>query len=378
MSLFRISEAGLIPFHLVAGESMGGEQADHDLAQALWSDLDAISGQRLFPVRRGEVGDDSPPPVTLALDATGGLVLLYARALIGSTQLAECLEQLGWARSITVGELSSIYWRGADNFWEDWEDFSGTPTPAALSEGSGQPRVMFVSTKIAASTESALRFLADTGVPVSILRAALYSDDHGCQLLELRDVQHSGPVERDSEPARSANDTASPASQVSPNGNGRNAPATMDEPKSSGPTSASRMAQNLRRSLEREGRNIDVGGMTRVAADELFAGSDREPAGTERQSRFARPSLRKPPGSQAQPGSVSPFRRRLSPADEPGPSDTLDRDLAELTGGGRRDDRDASPQLAPLRFTSELVEPQLPAELMEPRSISDLSDRNYG
>ncbi len=382
MSLFRVSAQGLIPFRRVTGESVPHVEATEALMEALWSDLSAVVGRRLLPVVRGSADGDEDAPAIVALDEQGEIVVLYAGATVDSAGLAFCLEQVGWARGVTVSELASCYWRENDDFWHDWQEFSGTTSPIAPESGSRTPQLMIVATAMTSSAEAALGFLTDTGAPVSVLRAAMYTDDQGCQLLELGASSAgqtaapfgvSVPLRRETA-AASAIDAPSVESASSGFHGSRLAP--KPSPRSSKPeanhTSTPPLASPSRDASDEdqswpEGRNISVGAMNHAVADELFSGTSAR----QQQSRFVRPAIRATPTPGRQSRSISHLRRKqlgVGDAEMTGETsaDPLEAEAASPSPRGdqaAKDAEQAPPLLAPLKFPSELAEPAIPEEL---------------
>ncbi|HEX3731643.1 MAG TPA: hypothetical protein VHU91_01770 [Mycobacteriales bacterium] len=369
MSLFRVSPQGLIPFRPIDGGSVDPAEVTNALIQALWSDLDAIGGGRLMAIHRGGADGSNEVPMILALDGDGSAVVVYASAQLDSAGLAHCLEQVGLARRSTVSELASGYWRGSDEFWRDWQDFSGTSSPVSSGSHNRPLRLVIVTTAIPDSTEAALSFLTEAGTPVSVRKASMYVDAEGCQLLELahepaspHEVRQGASEQRKvATPHTVENAQPAPAPRNTPNPGQRTTRLTSHMP--------DREAEVGQRGAA--GRNMDVGAMNHAVADELFSGSSGS-----RQSRFTRPTSRvaaNPPAA-----SVSQLRRKQPTPVEiepPGAEDDYDQgDEDQTPRFGRNDDalseEYGSPQLAPLRFPSELVEPPFPEELMNPGVVS--------
>ena len=400
MSLFRVSTRGLIPFRLITDEMESQPDVTSALVEALWSDLNTVTGLTLMPVQRGgtatDDGDADVAPIVVALDSDGNIVVLYAAALLDSTGLALCLEHVGWARGVTVSELAGNYWRGSDEFWQDWQDFSGTTSPLSAA-GPRAPALFIVTITMTDSAEAALGFLTDAGVPVRVLRAGIYADDHGCQLLELggrslpapASAQLSTATRRRRDPGAEP-ESADPATEMVDNVplNGHRdrrtttaAPKTWEAVEGPRPQAPSRFVDTSSsvavpggdRQVRQE-RGVDVGSMNRAAADELFSGSQRQ------QSRFTRPTAHSPGSSVPQPGSVSPLRRRQLPTDDVIGAAQADDDLeqpydesglASFTRHGERRNHSprpvpSPPHLAPLKFPGEPIEPVMPDELLGP------------
>jgi hypothetical protein len=179
MPLFDVSSDGLIPFRQLES---GTGAYDEALEEVLWGHLDGIAGERLFRVRRQAPLAGGGRPAVVALDPQGSVVVVHVRQQIDRAELAECLEYAGWARATTPDELAALYWRGAAEFWSDWQDFSG-------SSGSLQihhvPRLILVTGDFTERARATFEFLVEYGLPVKVLKASLFQGEHGRQVLEL-------------------------------------------------------------------------------------------------------------------------------------------------------------------------------------------------
>ncbi len=388
MSLFRVSTRGLIPFRVVTDEMETQSDIAGALIEALWSDLDAVTDLTLMPVRRGAADDDAAP-IIVALDTDGNIVVLYAESQVDSTGLALCLEHVGWARGVTVSELASDYWRGSDDFWRDWQDFSGTASPWISDTGPRIPALFIVTTAMTSSAEAALDFLTDAGVPARLLRAAIYADDHGCQLLELGSRPSSARMPASTQSRRDVGSEPAPAGPAgsAPLTGYRASQAAIATPKaretvddvpaevSSQFVDISSPAMTPGDRQVSPGRGIDVGSMNRAVADELFSGSDPQ----RQQSRFARPPARALRGATPRSGPLSQLRRKQHMVDDVAPQAEAGDDSEQSHDSGaapapftRHGDRRSQnsnpslspPELAPLRFPGGLAEPALPEELL--------------
>jgi len=348
--------------------------------EALWSDLSAVVGRQVLPVVRGSADGDADAPAIVALDEQGEIVVLYAGATVDSAGLAFCLEQVGWACGVTVSELASCYWRESDDFWQDWQEFSGTTSPVAPESGSRTPQLVIVATAMTSSAEAALGFLTDTGAPVSVLRAAMYTDDRGCQLLELgasSDVQASAVFDAFVHPRREAAAPSAidapivesaisdfPSRRLTPKPSPRSPKPEANHASTPPSASPSRDASSEDQPWP-EGRNISVGAMNHAVADELFSGTSGR-----QQSRFVRPAIRTTPTPGRQSRSIAHLRHKQSGV---GDTDTGETSADPLEAGAvppsprgdqpARDAEQAPPPLAPLRFPSELTESVIPDEL---------------
>lgn len=192
MSLFRVSPEGLTPFAEVEIRALGG--ATDPLATAIWRDLNAVTGERLFPVtpslRPDRFRDTAAIPAMVAVDGPGNVALTYVKPAFDHQSLAECMLAVGWARGASITELASMYSGGSEAFWRDWQRFAGSAAPPVLTR---TPRVTIVASEITGTTRSALDFLMEHATPVTVLVAKLYRGGGGDEILQ---VQAANRAER--------------------------------------------------------------------------------------------------------------------------------------------------------------------------------------
>lgn len=103
-------------------------------------------------------------------------------------QLAQCLEYAGWARLTNLDEIASLYnsgsseHKGVEAFFQDWQDFTETSTPLTINP---QPRVCLVARDFDDRTRSALDFLLENGVPVTVIPVTIYEDQLGRRIIDV-------------------------------------------------------------------------------------------------------------------------------------------------------------------------------------------------
>lgn len=180
MSLFEVGPDSLIPFRQLAA---GGGEYDAALEEVLWRNLDSLAAEPLFRIRRQAPLAGGGHPAIIALDRKGGVVVAHVRAQVDRSGLAECLEYAGWARTTSLPEIASLYWRGEYEFWTDWQEFTGSAGPQQLAR---HPRLLVVTADLAGRAGPALEFLVEHGLPVTVIKAALYSDDQGRRILDVQ------------------------------------------------------------------------------------------------------------------------------------------------------------------------------------------------
>jgi hypothetical protein len=151
----------------------GAELYETEIEDLLWGNLDAFYGTDLFPVARQPIIDTGGRPDVIALDETGRLVVFEVKRSIERTQLAQCLEYAGWARRTSLDTLCRIYHGGADRFFLDWQEFTGTGTPLTVEPS---PVLVLVAQEFDDRTSDALGFLTDSGLPVYPVPVSAYED----------------------------------------------------------------------------------------------------------------------------------------------------------------------------------------------------------
>ncbi len=175
--LFEITgTSDLVPFRALRG----GEQLyESEIEDLVWSNPDELTGESLFPVARQPniAGGGRPDVVTLETDAR--VVVIEIKRDIDRNQLAQCLEYAGWARRTNLDELARMYHRGADAFFADWQQFKDSTAPIPIRSS---PRLVLIARDFHGRTGSALEFLVENGLPVLLIRVAIYEDEQGRHL----------------------------------------------------------------------------------------------------------------------------------------------------------------------------------------------------
>jgi hypothetical protein len=204
MPLFEIGANELVPFRRVQA---GPELYEREVEELLWQNLDAFIGRSLFPVaRQAQVGDGLIPDV-VALDIEARVHVIEVKRDVDRRQLAQCLEYAGWARDTNLDEIASLFHGGVDEFFAAWTEFTGTTSPRLIRR---PPELVLVARDFDRRTDSALSFLTENDLPVTILRVTLYEDHDHRRFI---DVEGDHEVELASPPTGPGidGDTASPA-----------------------------------------------------------------------------------------------------------------------------------------------------------------------
>jgi hypothetical protein len=92
------------------------------------------------------------------------------------------LEYEGCARTTNLDEIAGLYHGGPDEFFAAWTEFTDTPNSPQLINS---PHVVLIAADFDDRTESALGFLTESGLPVTVLRVTLYEDGHGRRFLDI-------------------------------------------------------------------------------------------------------------------------------------------------------------------------------------------------
>jgi hypothetical protein len=151
----------------------GADLYESEIEDLLWANLEAFNGTDLFPVARQPIIDTGGRPDVIALDESGRLVVFEVKRSIERTQLAQCLEYAGWARRTSLDTLCRLYHGGADRFFLDWQEFTGTGTPVTVEPS---PVLVLVAQEFDDRTSDALGFLTDSGLPVYPVPVSAYED----------------------------------------------------------------------------------------------------------------------------------------------------------------------------------------------------------
>lgn len=180
MTLFKIKGGEA---HPIAAVTAGADLYEKEIESLLWDNLEAVLGESLFPVARQPKLDLGGIPDILALDESGRVVVVEVKRDVDRGQLAQCLEYAGWARTTSLDELAGIYHLGVAKFFEDWQDFTKSTTPAIVNPA---PRLMLVAGDLHGRTRSAVDFLVENGLPVQVVTVAVYEDEPGQRYVDVR------------------------------------------------------------------------------------------------------------------------------------------------------------------------------------------------
>lgn len=192
MPLYELTEDGLEPFRRLRPSS---ELYESEIEELVWSDLEAFTGEPLFPVARQAHIPGGGVPDVLALDEDGRVVIIEVKRDVDRGQLAQCLEYAGWARLTNLDEISGLYRRapgheGPEAFFRDWLDFTERTTPLTINP---QPRLFLVARDFEGRTRSALDFLRESSLPVTVIPVTVYEDQTGRRIIDI-DAEHEPPV----------------------------------------------------------------------------------------------------------------------------------------------------------------------------------------
>lgn len=180
MPLYELNQQGeLLPFRRLHG---GAELYEADIEKLLWDNLDEITGESLFPVARQAQVVGGGKPDIIALDQDGRVVVIEVKRDVDRGQLAQCLEYAGWARTTSLDELSGLYHLGREAFFRDWQEFTGSATPAVINRS---PRLILVARDFHGRTASALDYLIEHGLPVQLVPVTVYEDHTGRRLVDV-------------------------------------------------------------------------------------------------------------------------------------------------------------------------------------------------
>jgi hypothetical protein len=179
MPIFKIQPDGLVG---LARVKAGPDLYEKEIEDLLWSNLEAFVGEDLFPVARQPTIRTGGIPDVVALDATGRVVVIEVKRSIERTQLAQCLEYAGWARTANLDELARLYSGGVESFFAAWQEFTKTATPLVVNP---IPRLVLVAGRFDGRTADALAFLQDSNNPVELVPVTLYQDSDGDRIIHI-------------------------------------------------------------------------------------------------------------------------------------------------------------------------------------------------
>lgn len=188
MPLFEIRDGSLAPF---AQRRPGPDLYEQEVEDLVWADLEAFTGESMFPIARQARLPGGGIPDVLALDESGRVVVVEVKRDIDRSQLAQCLEYAGWARLTSLDEVAGLYSRGSHHsgveaFFRDWQDFTETSTPLTINP---QPRLVLIAREFEGRTRSALDFLRENHLPVTVIPVTMYEDSSGRRLVNV-DAEH--------------------------------------------------------------------------------------------------------------------------------------------------------------------------------------------
>lgn len=200
MPLFEIANDELVPFRRLSG---GAELYEKEIEGLLWSNLDEFTGDTLFPIARqarlptGGIAD------VVAMDRSGRVIVFEVKRDIDRKQLAQTLEYAGWARTTNLDEIAGLYSSGTNAFWSDWAEFTNSDVPVIVNPSPG---LVLIARDFEKRTESALRFLEDSGVDVTLIRTVLYQDDSERRFIDV-EGEHEPKAAKSSEAANDLSHT---------------------------------------------------------------------------------------------------------------------------------------------------------------------------
>jgi hypothetical protein len=178
--LFEIDASGeLVPFRRLRGGENLYERQIEDLA---WANPEEITGENLFLVRRQAPLQMGGVPDIVALDRDARVVVIEVKREFERQQLAQCLEYAGWARRTNLDELAQMYRFGAERFFPDWQEFTGSEVPAIVNPS---PRLILLAGAFHARTRAAIDFLIDNHAPVKVVPISIYEDQQGRKFVDI-------------------------------------------------------------------------------------------------------------------------------------------------------------------------------------------------
>lgn len=179
MPLFEVTDEELVPFRRVQA---GPELYEREIEDLMWDNLDAFTGEALFRVCRQPRISTGGRPDIVALDASGRVHVIEIKRDIDRSQLAQCLEYAGWARSTNLDELAGIFFLGPDEFFAAWMEFTESAAPQLVSNA---PQLTLVARDFDQRTDDALAFLTDSNLPIEVLRVVVYEDQEHRRFIDI-------------------------------------------------------------------------------------------------------------------------------------------------------------------------------------------------
>ena len=188
MPLFEIGKGELVPFRRVQASP---ELYEKDIEDLLWSNLEAFVGAPLFPVARQPTLSNGLRPDIVALDDKGHVHVIEVKRDIARTQLAQCLEYAGWALDTSLDELAAMFQDGgAKAFFDAWVEFTDTNSPLLVQK---PPQLVLVARDFDRRTDAALRYLAENGLPITVLGVTVYQDQEARRFVDI-DADHEPEI----------------------------------------------------------------------------------------------------------------------------------------------------------------------------------------
>lgn len=179
MPLFEIGNDQLVPFRRIQA---GADLYEKEIEDLLWANLDSFIGRSLFPVaRQAQLGGGLIADV-VALDSEGHVHVIEVKRDIDRRQLAQCLEYAGWARQTSLDEVARMFHGGTDEFFVSWSEFTETSGPRLIRQ---PPQLVLVARDFDERTDSALAFLTENNLPVTVLKVSMFEDDAHRRFVEI-------------------------------------------------------------------------------------------------------------------------------------------------------------------------------------------------
>ena len=198
MPIFDLRDGDLVPFRR---QQISGGVFEAEIEDLLWDNLEELTGDNLFRIKRQAKLPSGAIPDIVALDPSGRVVVIEIKRDFDRGQLAQALEYAGWARRTSLDELAGMYHGGEDAFWDDWREFTDTPVPVRVQS---TPRLVLVARSFDGRTGAAIDFRLDHKLPVQKIAVAYYIDDTGTRFL---DVEWESEPEGTGAPAQLGTDT---------------------------------------------------------------------------------------------------------------------------------------------------------------------------
>jgi hypothetical protein len=187
--IYELDGTSLKPFHRLNPVE---QLYESEIEELVWGDLEAFTGEPLFPVARQPRISGGGIPDVVALDRTGRVVVIEVKRDADRGQLAQCLEYAGWARQTSLDEVASLYRAdglhfGPEAFFADWQEFTDSATPTTIDP---RPRLVLIARDFQGRTRSALDFLQENSLPVVVVPVTMYEDPETKRRVVNIDAEH--------------------------------------------------------------------------------------------------------------------------------------------------------------------------------------------